>query len=102
MPRKSGCLKLDNAASATLLAAVSDGYYVITSIALVCDSAVTVKFQSGSTDLTGAMSFAANGGMSTGYNPEGFLKGAKNEAFKIALGGSVGVRGFLTYELVQL
>ncbi|MBA3755982.1 MAG: hypothetical protein H0X02_07060 [Nitrosomonas sp.] len=69
---------------------------------LVADAAVTVKFQSGSTDLTGAMSFSANGGTSspTGTAAGGWLlETAVNEALNLNLGGAVGVRGHISYFL---
>lgn len=68
---------------------------------IICDSAVTVKWQSNaSTDLTGAMSFPANGGIATPFCPVGHFQSAPGEKLTIALGGSVGVRGALTYQEV--
>lgn len=70
---------------------------------LVADAAVAVKWKSGAgTDLTGAMSFAANGGTSSpAASPAaGWLfETAVNEALNLNLGGAVGVRGHISYFL---
>lgn len=69
---------------------------------LVADGAVTAKWQSSSTDLTGAMSFSANGGISSQLgSPAGgwLLETAVNQALNLNLGGAIGVRGHITYFL---
>ena len=67
---------------------------------IVCDGAVAVKFRTGtSADLTGAMSFAANGGVSPPWVQPGHFDCVVNEALNINLSGAVGVRGHLTYSI---
>lgn len=69
---------------------------------LVCDSAVAVKFTKGSagTAVTGAMSFAANGGISAAYCPVGHFETDTTHDLTLNLSAAVGVRGHLTYVLI--
>jgi hypothetical protein len=95
-------ISVASSGSNTLVAAVPEKKIKVLSYTLVCDGAVTVKWQSASTDLSGAMSFSANGGISTpvGSPSSGWLlETAINEALNLNLGGAVGVRGHLTYFL---
>jgi hypothetical protein len=84
----------------TTLVAAAGASKVIRVIAytLVCDAAVAVKFTSGAggTALSGAMSFAANGGASAQCE-KGLFQTATNTALVINLSAAVGVRGHLTY-----
>lgn len=67
----------------------------------VVAGATTVKFQSGaSTDLCGAMSFAANGGISLPFNPVGWFETAAGEKLNHVLGSAVAIAGGLTYSEV--
>lgn len=92
-----------NAAAAgnnTLVAAVSGKQIRVTAITLVCAGAVTVTFQSGAggTALTGAMSFAANGGMDVDRTPPNyFCETAAGALLNMSLGGAVQVSGTLNY-----
>ena len=71
--------------------------YVV-SYVFVASSAVSVKFQSGNTDLTGAMSCAANSGVVAMGQPSSHLfQTAANTALNINLGGAVQVSGHLAY-----
>ena len=72
----------------------------VTAYVLVADAAVTAKFQNGSTDVTGPMSLAANGGVVAPFNPAGWFETAANTALNLNLGAAVGVRGHLTYLLI--
>ncbi len=81
----------------TVVALVSGKKIRVLSYVLVADGAVTAKFQSDATDLTGAMSFAANGGASVPFCPVGHFETASGVALQLNLGGAVGVRGHLTY-----
>lgn len=85
----------------TLVAAVTSKVIRVLSYTLVADgpTTVAVKFTSGTagTALTGAMSFAANGGAAVPYCPAGHFQTATNTALVINLSGAVGVRGHLTY-----
>ena len=84
----------------TLVAAVSDASIRVLAMHLVADAAVTVTIKSASTSLSGAMSFAANGGEVLPHSPIGWYEGAKNEALIMTLGGAVQVSGSLVYELI--
>lgn len=83
----------------TLVAADSSRHINVVSFAVVASAAVTVQF-TGTGNLTGAMSFAANGGLSASAPPGGFLfQTSVNALLAIVLGGAVQVSGFLTYYL---
>lgn len=81
----------------TAVAAVTSKKIRVLSYSLVADGAVTARFQSDTTDLTGAMSFAENGGISCAFSPVGHFETAAGVALQLNLGGAVGVRGHLTY-----
>lgn len=82
----------------TLVAAVAAKVTRVIAYALVCDGTVAVKFTSGAggTNLTGAMSFVANGGVTTQCD-KGLFQTATNTDLVLNLSGAVGVRGHLTY-----
>lgn len=82
-----------------LIAAAGVGLKIkVVSYVVVAAGAVTVKFQSGNTDLTGPMSFAANGGCSVLGKPSAHLfETAVNAALNINLGSAVNVSGHLAY-----
>ena len=69
---------------------------------LVCDAAVAVKFTKGAAGvaMTGAMSFAANGGITAGFAPCGHFETDTTHDLTLNLSGAVGVRGHLTYLLI--
>lgn len=83
-----------------LVAAVASRKIRVTSLFLVADGAVTAQFRSAANNITGAMSFAANGGIVLPYNKNGWFTTEINEALNVNLGGAVGIRGALTYDLV--
>lgn len=99
--------KVDIAATATIVAAHANaGMRIkITGYHLVAAGAVTVKFVSGSTDLTGAMSFIT--GVPHSLPPANRLDTPDvlicgySEAFKLTLSGAVQVSGWVTYEYVS-
>jgi hypothetical protein len=68
--------------------------------AFVSAGANAVKFQSATTDICGAMQFAANGGISEGYCPVGHFETAVNQALNINLGSALAVGGSLVYVLI--
>lgn len=71
----------------------------VVSYVLVADAAATVKFQSGSTDKSGAMSFAANGGAVVPGQPSSpWFACALGEALNIVTTGGA-VNGHLSYIL---
>lgn len=67
---------------------------------LVADGAVTAQWQSGAagTALSGAMSLAANGGVSAPFSPVGQFETVAGALLNLSLGGAVGVRGHLVYQ----
>jgi len=89
-----------------LVAAVVGRKIRVINYGIIASGAVTVKFQSASTDLTGAMSIAANGGISasgTALGPNGFFglfETASGEALNINLGGAIQVSGHLGYVVI--
>lgn len=89
------------AAGQTLLVAANATLKIkVVSYVIVASAAVTVKFQSGNTDLTGAMALAANGGISAVGQPSAHvLETIVNNALNINLGGAVQVSGHLSYFL---
>jgi hypothetical protein len=81
----------------SVVAAVSSKKIRVLSYVLVADAAVAVKWRNGTTDISGAMSFAANGGAAPGYCPVGFFETSATAALQLNLSAAVGVRGHLTY-----
>lgn len=94
--------KIDCSASGVniIVAANPSGKIKVLSYFMVADSAVSAKWQSASTDLSGAMSFSANGGIASPVGtPAGgwILETQSNQALNLFLSGSVGVRGHISY-----
>lgn len=88
----------------TIVAADATRKIKVLSYSLVCDAAVAVRWKSGaSTNLSGAMSCAATGGLADGQGnapaTQWLFETAVNEALVLNLGGAIGVRGRLTYFL---
>lgn len=89
---------ISSTGSGDTVALVASKKIRVLSMFLVAAAATTVKFQSGaSSDKTGAMSFAANGGISLPYNPVGWFETAAGEKLNHVLGSSVAFAGGLTY-----
>lgn len=88
----------------TLVAAQPGRKIRVVSYTVIAAGAVSVKFKSGSTDITGAMALAANGGAApsgAGLAPSGFaglFETASGEALVINLSAAVAVGGHLTYQ----
>ena len=87
----------------TLVAAAAAGLKIkVVSYVIVADGAVTATFQSGAggTALSGAMSLAANGGVSAvGQVSSHLMETAAATLLNLSLGSAVGVRGHLSYFL---
>lgn len=84
----------------TLVAAVAGKKITVLGYVIVADGAVAAKFTDGAggTDLTGAMSLAANGGVSARSEMNApMLQGGTNTALVLNLSAAVGVRGHMTY-----
>ena len=66
----------------------------VLSVTVVALLAVTVKFQSATTDISAGFPFAANGGMAIPHTPHGLFQTAANEALNVnlSLGTTVGVQ----------
>lgn len=90
--------KISASASADLVALVAAKKIRVVSFFIVVTTAVTVKLQSGATtDLTGAMPFGANGGISLPYNPSGWFETVAGEKLNMVLGAGIAVAGGLSY-----
>lgn len=81
----------------SVVAAVTSKKIRVLAYVLVADAAVAVKWRNGSTDVSGAMSFASNGGASAPFNPVGWFETSVTTALQLNLGSAVGVRGHITY-----
>lgn len=89
---------ISSTGSGDTLALVSGKKIRVLSMFFVLAGASTVKFQTGATtDLTGAMSFAANGGISLPFNPNGWFETAAGAKLNHVLGSSVGIAGGFLY-----
>lgn len=92
---------IDVAASGdnTIVAADASNKIKVTDYSIVCDAAVAARWKSGAgTNLSGAMSFAANGGIMAAAGAGRWLfETAVNQALVLNLGGAVGARGHATY-----
>jgi len=93
--------KIDTASSgATAIVSAVAGYAIrVVAFFCVAGADVTVKWQSNSTDLTGAMSLAEHGGISADSH-SGLFETALGAALNITLGGAVQVSGSVAYVLV--
>ncbi len=91
-------INISAAGDNTIIAAPAAGLRIrIVNMFLICSAAVAVTLKSGAaTNLSGAMSFAANSGMGFNgdFNP---LQCNLAQAFVINLGGNVQVSGFVLY-----
>lgn len=82
------------AGTTVLVAGVAGKRIKVYSYAVVADSAGTCKFSDG-TDLTGAMSFAANGGISCAPGEDPWLVAASGNDLSIVC--TAGTKGHLSY-----
>lgn len=82
-----------------LRAAIAGRQFEVLSYAFVCDAASTVTFKSGATNISGPMSIAANGGVSSDGGGEALFTTAVGEALNITnSAGNVG--GHITYRII--
>lgn len=86
----------------TLVAATVSKKIRVFALSVVSITAVGVKFQSGAggTDITGLMTFGANGGYVLSYNPIGWFEAGTNTLLNMNLNSAVQVSGHITYGLV--
>ena len=85
------------AASNEQVAAVTGAKIVVTGYTIVCGAAETVTWQSASNAISGDMQFAANGGISAPFHPDGHFETAEGEALNLLQAGAADVSGHLTY-----
>lgn len=99
---KFGVINTSASGDTQLVATNSTNKIRVVDYTLVCDGAVAVKFTKGAagTAMTGAMSFAANGGIAKGFNPWGLFETDTTHDLTINLSAAVGVRGHFTYVLI--
>lgn len=99
---KFGVINTSASGDTQLVATNSTNKIRVVDYTLVCDGAVAVKFTKGSggTAMTGAMSFAANGGVAKSFNPWGLFETDTTHDLTINLSSAVGVRGHFTYVLI--
>jgi len=84
----------------TVIAAVADQRIVVTGALVVCGAAVTLTFKSGSTAITGPMTFAAGGGFGRDARPDSYLfRTEAGQALVLNLSADAAVGGCLTYYL---
>jgi len=81
----------------SIVAAVTSKKIRVLSYVIVADAAVAAKFRNGTTDVMGAASLSANGGIAAPFNPAGHFETSITTALNLNLASAVGVRGHLTY-----
>ena len=94
---KFASINISSSGDNSIVAAVTSKKIRVLSYVIVADAAVAAKFRSGTTDLMGAASLAANGGVAAPFNPVGQFETAATTALNLNLASAVGVRGHLTY-----
>ena len=72
-----------------LVAAVAGAKYRVLSLAIIATTAVSVKFQSASTDITGTFPLGANGGLVLPFNEHGWFETTAGEALNVHLSSGV-------------
>ena len=93
--------KISLTATGDLVAADAKRKIRVLSYMLVCSAALTVNFESATTDISGPMELAANGGVSFGGSLGGpAFETARGEKLALTIAGSGNVRGHLCYVLV--
>ena len=84
----------------TVIAAAVGKRIVVTGALVVCGAAVTLTFKSGSTAITGPMTFAAGGGFGRDARPDSYLfRTDAGQALVLNLSADAAVGGCLTYYL---
>ncbi len=92
---------ISKTATGDLVDAVTDKKIRVLGYALVCSAALTINFESGTTDISGAMEVAANGGISyAGGKSAPAFETASGTKLAITISGTGNVRGHLSYVLI--
>ena len=81
----------------TIVSGVTGKKIRVLQYAFICAGAVTVTFKSGTTPISGDMSFASNGGISTPFSPVGIIETAAGEDLVLNLSAAASVSGHLVY-----
>jgi len=98
IPVKYAAISAASSGDNTLVAAVTAKKILVLNTQIICADIVSVTFKSGaSTSLTGAMSFAAKGGMVLPFVASGHFVTAAGEALVMGLSSAVQVSGSLAY-----
>lgn len=96
-----GNTKVETSTSETLVIAAADTAsrkHKVKSVNLVFSGTITIKFQDGSTDLTGAMEFTNGGSLVLGPEQCGGLQTSANAALNLVVARTSGsVRGNVEY-----
>lgn len=82
----------------TIVPAIAGKPVRVLNYTLIAAAAVTVKWQSNATDLSGPLSLGSTGGASP-QSPLGLLETAPNEPLVLFLGGAVQVSGHIAYQI---
>lgn len=94
---KTAPINLSMAGESIVVAAVDGESVIGFSYHLVCAQAVTLKWKSGVHDVSGLMSFGANGGIVVGFAPNGVLKTGIGEPLILSSSADVVVGGIVSY-----
>lgn len=100
--QKYASINVNALGSTNLVAGVPGRQIVVVAFKLVVGAAVSAKFVSNGgtpSDLTGAMPFAANGGVGGAWCPAGHFATAAGEPLALNLSVAAQVSGCLTYVL---
>lgn len=90
-------INVSSAGDNAIVAAVTSKVIRVLTYVLVADGAVAVKWNNGTTAVSGAMSLSANGGVAAPFCPVGHFQTSSNTALNLNLASAVGVRGHVTY-----
>ena len=97
-PVKFSLISSGSSGASEVVAGVSGRKIRVLAYTIVVAGIVDVKFQSDTTDLTGAMPFGAKAeGVSANWAPGGHFETAAGEALNISLSLTVNVRGHISY-----
>jgi hypothetical protein len=88
-----------NSGSTQVVPAVSGKRIRVIAYAVVATSAVTIKFQSGSSDITGSMRLVEGGGIAHAYDG-GLFETGEGQALNINLSTNATVGGYVVYREV--
>lgn len=99
---KFAVINVSSSGDNTIVATDSVHKIRVLTYSIVVDAAVAVKWVNGTagTAVTGAMSCAANGGISTPFSPVGHFETGTTANLVLNLSGAVGARGHCTYVLI--